>query len=170
MSNFYLSDTKVLKENKLNDLDFRVYSYCCHQFNVKTLTSFIRLVDISGTFQIGLDKVQESLSRLARIHIDGLALISIKDAGKYLVFDMPRHKYFVQQIGFTKFGGSKGWSTLKNHTQQFTTKKYLYPDLDQYELLDKLIDLPEDEFERIKPTDLKYQWIYKNAANYRQRN
>ena len=52
MSNFYLSDTKVLKENKLNNLDFRIYSYCCHQFNVKTLSSFNRLVDISGTFQI----------------------------------------------------------------------------------------------------------------------
>ena len=123
MSNFYLSDTKILKENKLNNLDFRVYSYCCHQFNVKTLTSFIRLVDISGTFQIVLEQVQESLNRLARIHIDGLALISIRDAGKYLVFDMPRHKHFIQQIGFTKFGSSKGWSTLKNHTQQKQSKQ-----------------------------------------------
>lgn len=168
MSNFYLSDTVVLKENKLKDLDFRIYSYCCHQFNVKTLTSFIRLVDISGTFQIGLDKVQESLSRLARIHIDGLALISIKDAGKYLVFDMPRHKYFVQQIGFTKFGGSKGWSTLKNHTRQFTTKKYLFPNLDQHDLYDKLKDLPRAEFDRIKETDVMYSWVYRNVKKHRE--
>jgi len=168
MSNFYLSDTVVLKENKLKDLDFRIYSYCCHQFNVKTLTSFIRLVDISGTFQIGLDKVQESLSRLARIHIDGLALISIKDAGKYLVFDMPRHKYFVQQIGFTKFGGSKGWSTLKNHTRQFTTKKYLFPNLDQSDLYDKLKDLPREEFDRIKETDVMYSWVYRNVKKHRE--
>jgi len=170
MSNFYLSDTKVLKENKLNNLDFRIYSYCCHQFNVKTLSSFIRLVDISGTFQIGLDQVQDSLDRLARIHIDGLALISIKDAGKYLVFDMPRHKYFVTQLGFTKFGSSKGWSTLKNHTQQFTTRKYLYPKLDQYELYDVLKDLPREEFDRIKETDLMYSWVYRDVKKHRESN
>lgn len=170
MSNFYLSDTKILKENKLNNLDFRVYSYCCHQFNVKTLTSFIRLVDISGTFQIGLEQVQESLNRLARIHIDGLALISIRDAGKYLVFDMPRHKHFIQQIGFTRFGSSKGWSTLKNHTQQFTTKKYLYPNLDQYELFDKLNDLPIEEFNKINPNDLMYSWIYRDVKKHRTSN
>ena len=170
MSNFYLSDTKILKENKLNNLDFRVYSYCCHQFNVKTLTSFIRLVDISGTFQIGLEQVQESLNRLARIHIDGLALISIRDAGKYLVFDMPRHKHFIQQIGFTKFGSSKGWSTLKNHTQQFTTKKYLYAGLDQYELFDKLNDLPIEEFNKINPNDLMYSWIYRDVKKHRTNN
>ena len=170
MSNFYLSDTKILKENKLNNLDFRVYSYCCHQFNVKTLTSFIRLVDISGTFQIGLEQVQESLNRLARIHIDGLALISIRDAGKYLVFDMPRHKHFIQQIGFTRFGSSKGWSTLKNHTQQFTTKKYLYADLDQYELFDKLNDLPIEEFNKINPNDLMYSWIYRDVKKHRTNN
>jgi len=170
MSNFYLSDTKILKENKLNNLDFRVYSYCCHQFNVKTLTSFIRLVDISGTFQIGLEQVQESLNRLARIHIDGLALISIRDAGKYLVFDMPRHKHFIQQIGFTRFGSSKGWSTLKNHTQQFTTKKYLYPNLDQYELFDKLNDLPIEEFNKINPNDLMYSWIYRDVKKHRTNN
>ena len=170
MSNFYLSDTKVLKETKINNLDFRVYSYCCHQFNVKTLTSFIRLVDISGTFQIGLEQVQESLNRLARIHIDGLALISIRDAGKYLVFDMPRHKHFIQQIGFTRFGSSKGWSTLKNHTQQFTTKKYLYPNLDQYELFDKLNDLPIEEFNKINPNDLMYSWIYRDVKKHRTNN
>ena len=170
MSNFYLSDTKVLKENKLSTLDFRIYSYCCHQFNVKTLTSFIRLVDIAGQFQMSLEDVQESLSRLARIHIDEDALISIKDVGKYLVFDMPRHKKFVQSIGFTKFGGSKGWSTLKNHTQQFTTKKYLFPQLDQHELYDKLKDLPSEEFNRIKETDVMYSWVYRNVKKHRESN
>ena len=170
MSNFYLSDTKVLKETKINNLDFRVYSYCCHQFNVKTLTSFIRLVDIAGQFQISLEEVQESLSRLARTHIDGDALISIKDVGKYLVFDMPRHKKFIQSIGFTKFGSSKGWSTLKNHTQQFTTKKYLFPQLDQHELYDKLKDLPSEEFNRIKETDVMYSWVYRNVKKHRDSN
>ena len=170
MSNFYLSDTKVLKENKLNNLDFRVYSYCCHQFNVKTLTSFIRLVDIAGQFQISLEEVQESLSRLARIHSDGDALIKIKDVGKYLIFDMPRHKAFIQSIGFTKFGSSKGWSTLKNHTQQFTTKKYLYPQLDQYELYEKLNDLTSEEFNRIKETDVMYSWVYRNVKKHRTGN
>ena len=170
MSNFYLSDTKVLTELRLNDLDFRIYSYCCRQFNVKTLTTFIRLVDISGQFQISMEKVQDSIDRLARTHIDGDALISIKDNGKYLVFDMPRHKTFVKQIGFTRFGGSQGWKNLKAHVQQFTNKTYLFPNLDQHELYDKLTDLPQKEFERIKETDVKYGWVYRNAAKYRQSN
>ena len=171
MSNFYLSDTKVLKENKLNNLDFRIYSYCCHQFNVKTLSSFIRLVDISGTFQIGLDQVQDSLDRLARIHIDGLALISIKDAGKYLVFDMPRHKTFIKSLGFQRYNSSKGWKHLKDHiANKPTNKKYIFEKLDQYDLEDKLISLTTEEFNKINKNDLKYPWSYENAKKLRKSN
>ena len=83
---------------------------------------------------------------------------------------MPRHKTFIQSIGFTKFGSSKGWSTLKNHTQQFTTKKYLYPQLDQYELYEKLNDLPSEEFNRIKETDVMYSWVYRNVKKHRTGN
>ena len=39
---------------------------------------------------------------MTRIRIGGEPLIKIKDSGKYLVFDMPRHKEFIKQIGFMK--------------------------------------------------------------------
>ena len=52
MSSFYLSDPKVLNELKLLDEDFRIYQHCCKQFNVKTLNSFVRVVDIAGQFQL----------------------------------------------------------------------------------------------------------------------
>ena len=167
MSSFFLSDTKVLTELELTDQEYRIYQYCCRQFNVKTLSCFIRLVDIAGQFQIPLLQVQEALDKMTRIKIDDLQLIKIRDAGKYLEFDMPRHKHFIKQVGFTKFGSSKGWSALKGHVQQFTQKKYLFPNLDQHELFDKLSDLSDEDFNKVKVDDLKYQWVYKNVKRYR---
>ena len=49
-------------------------------------------------------------------------------------------------------------------------KKYLYPKLDQYELLDLLIELPQEQFDKIKPEDLLYGWMYKNAKKIRKDN
>ena len=79
MSNFYLSDPLVLNELRLQDDDFRIYQHCCRQFNVKTFTVFIRLVDIAGQFQISVEQVQLSLARMTRIRIGGEPLIKIKD-------------------------------------------------------------------------------------------
>ena len=47
-----------------------------------------------------MEQVQHSLARMTRIRIEGEPLIKIKDSGKYLVFDMPRHKVFIKSIGF----------------------------------------------------------------------
>ena len=102
MSIFYLSDPLVLNELRLQDDDFRIYQHCCRQFNVKTLNCFIRLVDIAGQFQISVEQVQHSLARMTRIRIEGEPLIKIKDAGKFLVFDMPRHKVFIKVYRFPK--------------------------------------------------------------------
>ena len=101
MSNFYLSDPLVLNELKLQDEDFRIYQHCCRQFNVKTLNSFIRIVEIAGQFQLSIEQVQHSLARMTRIRIQGLPLIKISEGPKYLIFDMPRHKEFIKQIGLT---------------------------------------------------------------------
>ena len=167
MSNFYLSDPLVLTELKIKELDFRIYSYCCRQFNVVKLQSFIRLVNIAGQFQISLETVQQSISNLSKIHIDGLALIKIHDNGKYLVFDMPRHRHFIQSIGFQKYNQSRGWKALKEHTQGFLKKKYLFSGLDQHQLFDKLISLPKEQFDRINENDLMFKWVYKDAKKYR---
>ena len=91
MSTFYLSDPLVLNELKLQDEDFRIYEHCCRQFNVKTLNSFIRVVEIAGQFQLSLEQVQHSLARMTRIRVQGLPLITVKEGSKYLIFDMPRH-------------------------------------------------------------------------------
>ena len=71
MSSFYLSDPKVLNELKLLDEDFRIYQHCCKQFNVKTLNSFVRVMDIAGQFQLTTEQVQLSLGR--KIEIGGLS-------------------------------------------------------------------------------------------------
>ncbi len=171
MSNFYLSDPKVLTELKLQDDDFRIYSYCCKQFNVKNLTSFIRLVDIAGQFQLSLEQVQHSLVRMTRIRIDSEPLIKIKDAGKYLVFDLPRHRTFIKDLGFKRYNSSKGWKLLKDHiSNKATNKTYLYSKLDQYELEEQLVKLPTAEFKKINKTDLKYPWSYENAKKLRASN
>ena len=167
MSSFYLNDPLVLNELKLTNQDFRIYSYCCRQFNVVKVQSYIRLVNIAGQFQISLETVQQSISNLSRIHIDGLALIKVHDNGKYLVFDMPRHKHFIQSIGFQKYNQSRGWKALKEHTQGFIKKKYLFPNLDQHQLFVKLVDLPKDEFDQINENDLMFKWVYKDAKKYR---
>ena len=46
---------------------------------------------------------------MTRIRIDSEPLIKIKDAGKYLVFDLPRHKTFIKDLGFKRYNSSKGW-------------------------------------------------------------
>ncbi len=171
MSIFYLSDPLVLNELRLQDDDFRIYQHCCRQFNVKTLNCFIRLVDIAGQFQISVEQVQHSLARMTRIRIEGEPLIKIKDSGKFLVFDMPRHKVFIKSIGFQRFNASKGWKHLREHLANAPVKKkYLYPKLDQYELLDLLIELPQEQFDKIKPEDLLYGWMYRNAKKIRKDN
>ena len=171
MSNFYLSDPQVLNELRLQDNDFRIYCHCCKQFNVKTLSAFVRLVDIAGQFQLSMEQVQLSISRLARIRIEGEPLIKIRDAGKYLVFDMPRHKTFIKSLGFQRYNSSKGWKHLKDHiANKPTNKKYIFDKLDQYQLEYKLISLTTEEFNKINETDLKYPWSYRNAKKSRKNN
>ena len=129
------------------------------------------MVDIAGQFQISVEQVQHSLARMTRIRIDGEPLIKIKDAGKFLVFDMPRHKSVYQVNWFQRFNASKGWKHLREHlTNAPVKKKYLYPKLDQYELLDLLIELPQEQFDKIKPEDLMYGWMYRNAKKIRKDN
>ena len=95
MSSFYLSDPLVLNELRLQDDDFRIYCHCCKQFNVKTLTAFVRLVDISGQFQLSMEQVQLSIARLARIRIENEPLIKIT-AGRHLVVEQNLDSEFIR--------------------------------------------------------------------------
>ena len=57
--------------------------------------------------------------------------------------------------------------SFKRTHARFHKKKYLFPNLDQHQLFDKLVDLPKDEFDRINENDLMFKWVYKDAKKYR---
>ena len=165
MSNFYLSDPNVLINGLLTPLQFRIYRYCCSQFNVKKMSAFIRIVNIGGQFQKTKEEVEEILINLNKIKFYERPLISIKEGEKYIEFDMPAHKYFLEQIGFKKYKMNNGWKALNGYLKQInhTDKILKFEDLDQYALLDKLQDLPQEEFDKIKPEDLRYPWMLKSV-------
>lgn len=168
MSKFYLTDPNI-NTLPLTDLQFRIYHYCCANYNVKKLQAFIRIVNIGGQFQLTKDEVQQELINLSEIkHLD-LPLIKItKD--NYISFDMPAHKKFLESIGFKKFQ-SAGWRVLNGHLKAIHTKElkkeYIFPRLDQDELYDELIDLPIEELNKIKKEQLKYPWVLRNVIKNR---
>ena len=168
MSKFYLTDPNI-NTLPLNDLQFRIYQYLCANYNVKKQEAFVRIVNIAGQFQLTKDEVQQLLVDLSKIkHLD-LPLISIKQ-DKYISFDMPSHKKFLSNIGFKKFS-NYGWRVLNNHLNEINNpeikKEYLYPRLDQYELYDELIDLPEEELKKITKEQLQYPWVLRNVIKNR---
>ena len=175
MSNFYLSDPAILKITKLTDREKIIYQYCCSQFNIKKLTSFIRLVDIAGLFQTGLAQVQKAMQNLAATEIDGFPLIKIVEKENYLAFEMPRHIEFLKQIGYTINGSSKGWSALKVHTSNIGKEKnpeikysYDFDHLGMYQLQEHLEDMTKEEFAKVNRERLAYKWIYDSVKKYRE--
>ena len=166
MSNFCLTDPNVLINGNIKPLEYRIYSYCCSQFNVKKMSAFIRIVNIGGQFQMTKEEVEKILINLSKIRLYERELISIKDSAKYIIFDMPAHKYFLENIGFKKYKSYKGWRALSGYLKQRDTGKvYLYPNLDQYELLEKLQSLPLAELAEIKkkPDQLRYPWMLRSV-------
>ena len=100
MSNFYLSDPNVLINGLLTPLQFRIYSYCCLQFNVKKMSAFIRIVNIGGQFQKTKEEVEEILISLSKIKINDKPLISIKEGPQYILFDFEIRYFPFQLIHF----------------------------------------------------------------------
>ena len=80
---------------------------------------------------------------------------------------MPSHRKFLESIGFKKYS-NYGWRVLNNHLNEINTKQlkkeYLYPGLDQYELYDELIDLPEEELKKVTKDQLQYPWVLKMSS------
>ena len=168
MSKFYLTDPNI-NNLPMTDLQFRIYQYCCANYNVKKQEAFIRIVNIGGLFQLTKNEVQEQLIELSKIkHLD-LPLIAIKN-DKYISFDMPSHRKFLESIGFKKFS-NYGWRVFNNHLKEIHTKEvkkvYLYPGLDQYELRDQLEDLPTEELSKIKKDQLLYPWVLRDVIKNR---
>ena len=168
MSKFYLTDPNI-NTLPLNDLQFRIYQYLCGQYNIKKQQAFVRIVNIAGQFQLTKDEVQEELIALSEIrHLD-LPLITIKQ-DKYISFDMPSHKKFLESIGFKKYQ-SAGWKVLNGHLKEIHNKElkkvYLYPRLDQYELREQLEDLPTEDLSKIKKDQLLYPWVLRDVIKNR---
>ena len=77
---------------------------------------------------------------------------------------MPAHRSFLESIGFKKYKSYKGWRALRGYLNQRNTNKvYLYPGLDQYELLEKLESLPKEELNKITKDQIQYPWVLKNV-------
>ena len=166
MSKFYLTDPNIINA-ALTDKEFRIYHYCCSNYNVKKRSAYIRIVDIAGLFQLTKTEVEELLIKLSQIKVNDLPLISMKKE-KYISFDMPSHKKFIEGIGFKKYS-NQGFRTLNGHFKQIQeaeqniVRNYLYPGLDQWELLEKLEGLPTEELKKVKPEQLQYPWILKKC-------
>ena len=164
---FFLSDPNILINGNIKPLEYRIYSYCCSQFNVKKMSAFIRIVNIGGQFQMTKEEVEKILISLSKIRLYERELISIKDGPKYIIFDMPAHKYFLENIGFKKYKSYKGWRALSGYLKQINQidKNYLYKDMDQYQLQEQLESLPIEELNKINSKDLRYPWILKSVKS-----
>ena len=171
---FFISDSKVLTENKISHFDFRIYEFLCSNFNVKKISAYVRINDVAGQFQLSQTQVKESLGRLSKIIIDGSPLITIEDGPHYLIFDLPRHKKFLDSIGFKKHSAAVGWKNLGSYLKQNQDNKiiklYLYPNLDQYQLDDKLRTLSDEELNKINEKQVMYPWMLRNEKHRRSRN
>ena len=171
MKNFSITDTKVLTENKVSHFDYRIYEYLCANFNIKKVSAYVRITDIAGHFTLSLPQVKESLGRLSKIVIDGSPLLTIEDGPHYLIFDMPRHKKFLDSIGFRKHSAAAGWKNLSSYLKQNQDSKivklYLYPNLDQSQLDDKLRTLSDEQFSKLHASQFQYPWIFKNEKERR---
>jgi len=174
MRNFFISDSKVLTENKISHFDFRIYEFLCSNFNVKKISAYVRINDVAGQFQLSQTQVKESLGRLSKIIIDGSPLITIEDGPHYLIFDLPRHKKFLDSIGFKKHSAAVGWKNLGSYLKQNQDNKivklYLYPKLDQFQLDDKLRTLSDEELNKINEKQVMYPWMVRNEKHRRSRN
>ena len=168
MSKFYLTDPNI-NTLPMTALQFKIYHYCCANYNVKKHEAFIRIVNIGGQFQLTKDEVQKELIELSKIKHLELPLIKINE-GKFISFKMPSHKKFLESIGFKKFS-NYGWRVLNNHLKEIHNKEikreYLYPRLDQYELYDQLSDLPTEELNKIKKEQLQYPWVLRDVIKNR---
>ena len=168
MSKFYLTDPNIL-DAALNYQEFKIYHYLCKNYNVLKKTAYVRIVDIAGLHQLTKDEVEKILIKFSQIKVNDLPLISMtKD--KYITFDMPSHKKFLEDVGFKKFS-NKGFQAINGHLKQVHqvefNKVYLYPGMDQWDLTEKLESLPIEELNKIKKEQIKYPWILRNVIKNR---
>ena len=168
MSKFYLTDPNILTA-ALSDKEFRIYQYLCSNYNVLKKSAYVRIVDIAGLNQLTKDEVEKILIKLSKIKVNDLPLLSMVQ-DKYIKFDMPSHKKFLEEVGFKKYS-NKGFQAINGHLKQIhqaeLNKVYLFPRLDQYELYDQLDDMPTEELKKFKSNQFQYPWVLRDVIKNR---
>ena len=120
MRQFYISDPKLF-ELDMSDFDFRLYEYLCKNYDLKRLTPYVRMVDCADQFSTPLPKIKESLQRLSLLNIDFKPLITHKN---FTYFEMPRYKYFLENIKFRKNYTRMGWNKLRQNVSSYQNGVY----------------------------------------------
>ena len=120
MRQFYISDPKIF-DLDMSAFDFRLYEYLAKNYDLKRLTPFVRMVDCADQFSTPLPKIKESLQRLSNLSIDYKPLITHKN---FTYFDMPRYKYFLENIKFTKNYSNKGFNKVKQNIYTYKNGRY----------------------------------------------
>lgn len=164
MKDYYPSCKALITNLKLTNQEFRIYQYLCSQYNLRKHEPFVRIVNIAGFFQISIATVKEILSRLAELEQDQKKLLTVNFNGTYLEFEMPYYKSFLENLGFKKNNLAAGFKNVQNKLKELNsqadTKIYLFPKLDQFDLSEALRDMPDEDFDKIKPSELRFPWVY----------
>lgn len=168
MSKFYLTDPKIFNL-KLQDKSFIVYQHCCSNFNIKKFEPFIRLINIANDLKIGMDQVNNAITNLTYHKLDGLPLVTMEHNGKWVEYDMPSHKFFLERIGFTRLSSTAGYNKVKKMFRDIEIKtNYKFTNLDMYELEEKLNDMNIDEFKKYTKKDFQYPWVYERVKKNKE--
>ena len=120
MRQFYISDPKLF-DLDMSAFDFRLYEYLCKNYDLKRLSPYVRMVDCADHFLTPLPKIKESLQRLSLLNIDFKPLITHKN---FTYFDMPRYKYFLENIKFRKNYTRMGWNKLRQNVSSYQNGVY----------------------------------------------
>ena len=120
MHQFYISDPRVF-ELKISDFDFRLYSYLSKNYNLKRLTPYVRIIDCAKLMKVPNSDIKDALQRLSLLNIDYKPLITHKN---FTYFDMPRYKYLMECVKFTKNYTNKGYSNVKRNAHTYLNGNY----------------------------------------------
>jgi len=164
MKDFYLSSNELVTDKRLSNLEFRIYSYICSTYGVIKNLAYVKIVDIAGHFYLQTSDVIIILEKFTKIEINNKKLLEIYKDPKGLKFVMPYYKSFLEDLGFKQNNFATGFKKVQNKLKELNsqadTKIYLFPKLDQFDLSDALRDMPDEDFEKIKPDQLRFPWVY----------
>jgi len=166
MRKFYLSSNELITNRRLNDQQYRIYQYLCDHFKMRKMEPWIKFEELSGFFGISFQQVRDYLNFFTTIEINNKRLVEAIWNGRYIKYDMPYYKSFLEDVGFNLVKSDTGFKNLKKEISANLfpkiDKKFLFPNLDQWQLAEHLRDMPDEDFDRIDPNDLKYKWVYRD--------